>query len=848
MKTVIQDLRYGVRTLWKKPGFTFVAIFTLALGIGVNAALFSVFDAFVLKPLPLKDPDSLVSVGGVTAQGEGRRLFSYRDYLDYRDQNSTLSDVIAWNKVRATLGEPPPHQGDDEFAEGYEYLFGQIVSGNYFTALGAEMSQGRAFQATDDLRPDEQPVIVLSYGFWERRFESDPAIVGKTINLQGQPFTVVGVTSREFIGTLPDAPSFWAPLMMRDKLIQAGGWGYKTWLTDRNSEVFTLLARLKPGVTFAQAESDMQLITSRLAQSYSTDERKAQIKLKSAATFVTLDEEVMPLVIPLLIGFGLVLMIACANVANLLLARAAGRQREIGVRLALGASRFRVVRQLVTESLLLSLAGGAIGLLLAVWTLSLLYPIVLSSLPLSENLTAGFSLKLAPDWRVFSFTLLLATLAGIGAGLVPALQASKPDLSGALKDQGSTFGQHLSASRLRSALVVAQIAVCMALLVSAGLLVRNLQHIRTIDTGMNTKNVFSVATGIKGSGTGQKEIARLAELRRQLADRLRATPGVLDVSQSYQTPLSGGVGNTAVRFADQSGDRPPEARFNFVSPEYFKTFSLPITRGRSFTDEEVNRNAPVIVISEATARRFWPGEDPLGKHFGVAAGAQQSQSDVSDKAAVSYRDYEVIGLARDARSRWVWDQDETFLYVPLAPASVSAQYLIVRTAGDPATVMNTVRGMATTIDPLLRVSVRRIEDSFAFQMVPFRAVAWLSGVLGLLALLLASVGLYGVMSFAVSQRTREVGIRVALGARANDVIRMFLLQGMRLTLVGVICGLAGGTLISRLFASVLIDLSSLDPVTFVSVSIFLSTVALLAILIPARRATKVDPLVALRYE
>src|SRR5258706_11366922 len=512
MKTVIQDLRYGVRTLWKKPGFTFVAIFTLALGIGVNTALFSVFDAFVLKPLPLKDPDSLVSVGGVTAQGEGRRLFSYRDYLDYRDQNSTLSDVIAWNKVRATLGEAPPHQGDDEFAEGYEYLFGQIVSGNYFTALGAEMSQGRAFQATDDQRPGEQPVIVLSFGFWQRRFESDPSIVGKTINLQGHPFTVIGVTSREFIGTQPDAPSFWPPLMMRDQLIQTGGWGYKTWLTDRNSEVFTLLGRLKPGVTFAQAESDMQLITSRLAQSYSYDERKTQINLKSAATFVTLDDEVMPLVIPLLIGFGLVLMIACANVANLLLARAAGRQREIGVRLALGASRFRIVRQLVTESLLLSLAGGAIGLPLVVWTLSLLYPIVLSSLPLSENLTAGFSLKLAPDWRVFSFTLLLATLSGIGAGLVPALQASKPDLTGALKDQGSTFGQGLSPSRLRSALVIAQIAVCMALLVSAGLLVRNLQRIRTIDTGMNTKNVFSVATGTKGNETEQKDIARLAEL------------------------------------------------------------------------------------------------------------------------------------------------------------------------------------------------------------------------------------------------------------------------------------------------------------------------------------------------
>jgi predicted permease len=846
MQTVIQDLRYSFRTLRKKRGFSFVAIITLALGIGVNAALFSVFDAFVLKPLPLKDPESLVSVEGINSRGERRRLFSYRDYLDYRDQNSTLSNVIAWNKVRATLGEAPPNQNDDAFAEGYEYLFGQMVSGNYFPTLGAEMALGRAFQVDDDRRAGEQAVVVLSNGFWQRRFKSDPSIIGKTLNLQGQPFTVIGVTSHEFTGTTPDVPSFWVPLMMRDSLIQAGGWAHKDWLTDRNSGVFTLLGRLKPAVTREQAQADMQLIAGRLAQAYPGAERLTQIRLEGAGTFITLDEDIMPLVIPLLIGFGLVLMIACANVANLLLARAAGRQREIGVRLAMGASRFRVVRQLVTESVLLSLAGGAVGLMLAQWTLSLLYPVVLSAVPLPEGLAAGFSLNLALDWRVFSFTLLLAALAGIGAGLAPALQASKPELTRALKDEGSAFSQHLTQSRLRSALVVAQIAVCMALLVAAGLLVRNLQRVRTIDTGMNTKNVFSVVAALKDSGT--KNANNEAELRRQLADRLRTTHGVLSVSHSHQQPLSGGMGNTLVNLPGKPADGPLEARFNFVSAEYFETLSIAFTRGRPFTAQEANANAPVVVISEATARRYWPGSDPIGKHFGIAAGTESVAGNVSDKAAVSYRQYEVIGVAGDTRSRWVWEKDETFLYVPLPASSSSAQYLIVRTEGDPTTVMNTVRGAATSIDPLLRVSVRRMEETFAFQMAPFRAIAWLSGVLGILALLLASIGLYGVMTFVVTQRTREIGIRVALGAQPADVVRTFVFAGMKLTATGVVLGIVAGALISRLLKAVLIDLSALDPVTFGGVSVFLGVVALLAILVPARRATRVDPMVALRYE
>ena len=847
MLTLWQDLHYGVRTLRKKPGFSLAAIFTLALGIGVNAALFSVFDALVMKPLPLRDPDTLVSFEGANSQGERRRLVSYLDYLDYRHQNSTLSDVIAWNKVRATLGEAPLDQGEEAFAEGYEYLFGQIVSGNYFSALGAEMAYGRALQPADDML-NKDPVAVLSYNFWQRRFESDPSIVGKIINLQGRPFTVIGVTGREFIGTSPDVPSFWVPLMMRDQLIQANGWGHKRWLTDRNNEVFTLLGRLKPDVTREQAESEMQLIAARLAKSYAAEDRITRVRLERAGTFVTLDEDLMPLVIPLLIGFGLVLMIACANVANLLLARAAGRQREIGVRLAMGARRSRIVRQLVTESLLLALAGGAAGLLLAVWTLSILYQVVLSAVPLPDGLAAGFSLNLAPDWRVFGFTLLLAALAGIGAGLAPALQASKPDLARALKDEGSTFGQHLSQSRLRNALVVAQIAVCLALLVAAGLLVRNLQSVMAVDTGMQTKNVFSVAAGLKQTGTEEKDPTREAELRRQLADRLRATPGVVAVTQAHQQPLSGGMGNTSVTLPGQSSNYPLEARFNFVSPEYFDTLSIQITRGRPFTSQEANGGASVIVISEATAQRYWPDADPLGKQLGIAAGIPQPEGEVPNKTTIAYRQYEVIGLARDVRSRWVWEKDETLLYMPLMPDNFSAQYLMVRTDGDPATLMNTVRRIAPAIDPSLRVSVRRIEETLALQMAPFRAIAWLSAVLGILALLLATIGLYGVMSFVVTQRTREIGIRVDLGAQPVDVVRMFLSQGLRLTGIGIVCGLFSGAMISRLLTAVLIALSPLDPLTFVGVTVFLTMVALLAILVPARRATKVDPLVALRYE
>jgi predicted permease len=852
MNALWQDLRYGLRLLRKQPGFTLVAVVTLALGIGANTALFTVFEAFALKPLPLKDPESIVRLSGRNRDGATQPLFSYTDYLDYRDRSNALAGLVAWNKIAATLGERPLGAGDDlsALSGDYEYIFGQLVSGNYFSVLGAEMTLGRAFLPEEDRTPGALPVIVLSHSFWQRRFDADPEIIGKTLKLDGQPFTVVGVAGRAFIGTEPDAPQFWMPLMMRDQLIREGGWNYKRWLTDRDADSFALVGRLKPGVSRRQAEVEMSVIAEQLAEASSNHNRKTRVAMSRAATFVEISAELMPLVVPLLVAVGLVLLIACANVANLLLARAATRQKEIAVRLAMGASRWRIIRQLLTESLLLSALGGAVGLLLTVWTLSALYPVVMAKLPIPRHLAESFALNLEPDLRVFGFALLASFVAGMAAGLVPALQASRPNLTSALKDEGSTFGAHLSQSRLRNGLVVLQLAVCLSLLIGSGLLVRNLQKVETIDTGLETANVFAVNAGFE---TSQPQPQREAEMRRQLAARLRNLPGVQAVSQAERQPLTGMPSTAPVALPGQaqSDDRPLRASFNIVSPEYFEALGIRLTRGRSFSEREAKTNTPVVVISEATAQRFWPNADAIGQHIGLNI-SPLNHADHIELSPANFPQFEVIGVTRDTRSGWVWQKDETLIYVPLTAALQESghvgQSLLVRAAGDPQRVMQAARGEAEAIDPNLRVRLRRVDDSLAYQMAPFRALALLAGMMGMLALLLASIGLYGVMSFVVNQRTREIGIRVALGAQPAMVVRMFLLQGLRLTAAGTALGIAGGIGISRLLASVLIDLSPFDPIAFGSVSVFLMSVALLAVFIPARRATRVDPMIALRYE
>ena len=826
----------------KHRGYTAIAVLTIALGIGINTALFTVFNAFVLKPLPLRDPSRLVALEGRDKQGQRQRLFSWPDYLDYREQDAAFSDLVAWNKVAATYGEAPPPDADDyTLAAGYEHVFGQIVSTNYFSALGAQMKLGHGFTANEDL-PGESSVIVLSHACWERRFNSDSAIIGRTIELQGHAFTVIGVAEPGFIGTTPDPPSFWAPLMARDYFIGAGGWAHKTWLTDRDAPVFTLLGRLGPNVSESEAQAAAQLTTDRLAQKFPGENRKISLELVRAGTFVTLDEDLSALLWPLTIGFGLVLLVACANVANLLLARALDRQREIGVRVALGAQRSRVIRQLLTESVLLALLGGVAGLVLAVWTLRAAYPIVLSSFPVPEP-AGGFALNLSPDWRVFIFTLLIAVVAGTAAGLAPAIQMSRPDVITALKSDISQG--YLNNSRVRSGLVVVQIAVSLSLLIGAGLLAMNVRRLHHVDTGMNLQNVFSVAVGLSGH---ERSGADSEVLKQKLVERLRELPDVASVSEAYNQPFSGSMGNRLVMLKNDEPTHPREVGFNFVSAEYFQTLSIDILRGRAFTAEEIRSRLPVVVVSERAAKEFWPDQDPVSQSLAVADEPDQHEQTAKHESIshVQYQQYRVVGVARDTRSRHLWLQDGRFIYLP--PPVAKSRYLMVHTRGNPAATMSAVRGLAATIDPALRTSVREVNDNLAVQAAPFRALAWLSGALGILALVLASLGLYGVTSFIVTRRTREIGIRMALGARRNDVIALFLRSGWRLTAIGVGLGLAGGTALSRLLVSVLVDVSGLDPLVLAFVSVFLFVVATLAILAATRRATKVDPMVALRYE
>jgi predicted permease len=844
-----QDLRYGSRMLIKNPGFALIAIVTLALGIGVNTALFTVFDAFVLKPLPLKDPDSITTIEGRTREGKQSRLFSYLDYLDYRDLNTVFAGLVALNKFAAPLGEPSAGVDESPLLPG-NFGFGQIVSGNYFSVLGAEMALGRGFAPEECRTPGTHTVMVLSYICWEQRFNSDPQIIGKTIKLAGLPFTIIGVTERGFVGTVPDSPQCWIPLMMRDQV--AGSWNGGRWLTDRGADSFLLAGRLKPGVAREQAQAEMNVIADELARQYPDPQRKTFVIVGRGATFVEIDESLMMLVVPLLTAVGLILLIACANVANLLLARAVARQREIAVRLALGASRWRVIRQLLTESVLLSAVGGAAGWLLTILTLSVLYPVVLAQLPIPRALVEQFALNLDPDYRIFGFALLVSVLTGVAAGLAPAFQASRPDLNSALKGEGSTFGAQLSHSRVRNALVVIQLAVSLTLLIAAGLLVRNLQKVRTIDTGLVTKNVFTLQTNLQSV---QKEPGRESELSSQLAARLRALPGVKTVSQAHRAPLTGGLLTTPVTLAGSgpAADRPLQAGVTFVSPDYFQTLGLRIKRGRSFTEQEAQANAQVVLISESTARRFWPDirdvNEALGKQIGVGFAAKQNEAN----APPNFPQREVIGITNYTRQVWVWRRDETFLYLPFqafsnANETRTAEYLIVSTESDPRPVITAARDEAAALDPDLYVLPARVEDSLTFQMAPFRAVAMVSGILGALALSLASVGLYGVMSFVVSQRTREIGIRLALGAQSRDVISLFLQQGSKLIAIGVVLGLGGGAAISGLLAAVLVDISQFDPLAFCVVAAFLAAVALLACWVPARRATKVDPMEALRCE
>jgi predicted permease len=817
MRTLLKDLRFGARALWKSPGFTLVAVASLALGIGANTAIFSLVNTVLLRPLPARDPSRLVSVS-VFGKDDSMLAFSYPTYKDFRDRSGDfLSGIFAERLGPMSLSR----DGNNQRVWGY------LVTGNYFDVLGVGAAKGRALTSDDDRAPLASPVAVLSHGSWVRRFGSDPSIIGRDIVLNGHTFRVVGVMPEGFSGAeVVYTPEVWIPMTMQE-WIEPGN----EWLERRATQNIFAVGRLKDGVTREQAEASLNMLAQRLGEEYPETNEGQRIGLVPPGFIVPqLRGAVVGFAAVLMAAVALVLLIACVNLANLLLARASSRRKEIAIRLAMGAGRWRVVRQLLTESLLLSLAGGALGLLLAAWILDL----VAAYRPPIE-IPVWIDLKV--DVRVMVFTLAASVLTALLFGLAPALQAARADLVPALKDAGALTGR--TRTRLRSALVVAQVMLSLVVLVAAGLVVRALGRLQTVSPGFEVERglVASFDLGLQGYDS-----ARGRDFERRLVERVRAIPGVRAASLTDLMPLSLNYSSNEVHVEGQQLGRGANAPISMVSSieqNYFKTMSVPLVAGRAFTDADREDSTRVVVVNETLARRFFPGSDPaqgaLGRRISF-------QSDTGPWM-------EIVGVARDGKYWTIGEAPQLFIYSPLEQSYSQTATLVVRSEGDPRSLANSIREEVSKLDPSLPLfDVKTMEEHMGVSLFPARVAAALLGGFGLLALLLAAMGIYGVVSYSVAQRTRELGIRIALGARARDVLRLVAGRGMLLVTLGMAAGLAFALILTRFMEGVLYGVSATDALTFTLVVLLLAAVALLACLVPARRATKVDPMVALRHE
>ena len=822
---MIQDLRYGVRMLVKHPGFTFVAVATLALGIGANTAIFSLVNTILLRPLPVADPAQLVCVYSGNSQGAGLGLFSYPNYKDFRENNASLSGLAAHRFAPMSLSGMTDNAGNGERRN--ERIWGYLVSGNYFDVLGVKAALGRTFSPEEDQTPGAYPVVVLSHRCFERRFAADPSIVGQTITLNGHQFHVIGIAPEGFNGTeLIFTPEIWVPSMMLS-WVDPGAGG----LEQRESVQWFTVGRLKPGLSVVQAQTALNALATELAREHPQTNEGMTIQLTPpglvipAARNLALDFAGM-----LMATVGLVLLIACSNLAGLLLARATERRREIAIRLSLGASRWRIVRQLLTESVLLAAAGGGLGLLLAFWILDL---VVAWKPSLEFAVTIDFKM----DQRVLSFTLLLSLLTGVLCGLIPAWQATKTDLVPALKAEASMAGYRRSG--LRSGLIVAQVALSFVLLIAAGLMVRSLQRVQVLGPGFETEHEAIMSVNLSLQGYDE---ARGQEFYRQMIARAESLPGVLSASVTSFLPLSLhylGVPIYIEAQASARGAGASEAMQGSVALNYFSTMGIPLIAGRDFTAQDKKDAPPVAIINDTFARRFWPGQIAVGKRFSTAR--------------IEGPLIEVIGVAKDGKYFSLSEEPRPFVYRPLLQNYVGGANndgtLIVRTAVDPSAIIAAVRSEVQELDANLPVfDVKTLTEHMRLSLFPLRAGAASAGSFGLLAMTLAAIGIYGVMAYAISLRTREIGIRIALGARPRDVLTMLVRQGMTLAAIGLVIGLTAALALTRLMSSVLYGVSATDAMTFVAVSLLLTMVVLTACYLPARRATKVDPMVALRQE
>ena len=848
MNTLWQDLRYGFRMLLKRPGFAAVAVLTLALGIGANTAIFTVLNAVMLRSLPVKDPQQLVILSDPDSQGwkkgwetETRTLFSYHEFEWLRDHNEIFSGIFAANSNLLPVEVAAAGVGQSGETVNARV---SLVSGAYFSVLGVNASRGRTFTDDVDKVKDANPVAVISYGYWKNHFALDSAILSRKIRIRQTTFDIIGVTPEGFSGeTVGHSPDMWIPVAMQTEIVP--GWGDALSPPTSRSEGqvmwLQVMARLKPGVTLAQAKSSVNLAFQRMLQSeageLSADARREYLNqnialVEGSRGASTLHESFAEPLLILMGLVGLVLLIACANVANLLLARAATRQKEIALRVALGASRRRLAQQLLTESVLLALIGGALGLLLAQWADAMLLRLVSSgSFPVP--------LDLRPDARSLGFTVGVSLLAGILFGLTPALRAARVDLNAVLKGAAKgqiTGGAQAGKFSVGRMLVVGQVALSFLLLIAAGLLVRSFQKLTHFHPGYDRDHILLVSiypepTDYKGSALNQ--------LDRQLLERLRTIPGADGATLSSRGLFNFGEVDLTIWL---EGDAPPSgqqrsATFDFVGPRYFSTLGMPILIGREIGPEDEGNAQRVGVINQTMARTYFGDANPIGRHF---------RADRDHPF-----DILVVGVATDAKYNDLREQTPSQCYLSYFHSKSEAPHATfeVRFAGNATAVASAIRGAVKEAAPALRPpEIHTMSEIVDQSLTTERMLTELSGFFGLLALLLACIGLYGLMSYNVAGRTSEIGIRMALGAQPRNVFRLIARQGMTLVLIGMVIGLAAAFALTRLISSLLFEVGATDATTFGAIGVLLAGVALLACYLPARRATKVDPLVALRYE
>jgi len=815
MQTLLQDIRYGLRTLRRTPGLTIVVALTIAIGVGVNTATFSLVNGFIIRPMPVPQPQQIVALPIQEANSAlGALGFSYPEFADFRQQAAGSCDMFG----QAFAG------GGVTFGGRTDQASFSAVTSNFFSGMGVKPALGRLILPSEGEKPGEPATLVLGYRYWKKRFGGDRDIVGKQVQLNGKPVEIIGVVPKEFHGMFsPFEMDGYLPLSTafpRDTAIN--------FWNDRNKRLVTSLARLKPGVTMAQAQSLFDVISRREAEQHPASDKGFSVHVlpeKMARPIPYANSAFLVISALFLVLSAIVLLLACTNVANILMARASLRAREMAIRTALGGGRVRLIRQMLTETLLVTFLGGSLGLLLSSWMGGLISSIHFPNAPIQFDTSF--------DWRVFAYAFAVVLFAGVFAGFSFALQATKTDVNAGLQQSNRTGS---SRHKVRKDLMVLQLAGSMTLLVIAGLFLRSLQNAERLNLGFNPEHVLNVALYPQINNYTE---AQTKEFYQRLEATVRPMPGVQAVSLASSVPITSFPSRDRVYLEGRasSDHQLPSILFNRVDPSYFQTMQIPLLLGRDFLDSDNEGAAPVAIVNQTMANRLWPGQQPIGKRFSM--GHETGPF------------LEVVGVARDSKYQTIAEDPQPYFYVPLAQSFVPLQILQIRSLGKPEALSSQIQQQTRALDPAITiVDIRTMNESLggATGFFMFRLGASIAAFMGILGLLLAVIGVYGMVSYATTQRTQEIGVRVALGADQKQILRLIIGQGMRIACIGIGIGLLAAWGLTRLTRHMLIGISASDPALYLEVATLVSIVALLACYIPARRAAKVDPMVALRYE